>query len=207
MGQKKVQNHTSGNVQAIYMEQTEKKAQHQELYQDGAKEQNYQFDFSGIDEDEKQLRVPRSRAYMEVIQAVDMLSSTDEEILERLKETMDEDSVEEFAEMTDEEILEELKETIKGEFQNITFKEDKVLYGILAKCYIDGCDCHLIPADGNDFEHFEHFEINKPVPEKYRAARELFRKYKNCQCVEVYKNECRVIDKDATVITVPNHKI
>lgn len=155
----------------------------------------YNFSFKKQDELEKELRKPRSRAYMEIFDAIDMLSTTDEEIIAKLKESMDEETFEEFSQMSAEELIEEIMLSFQEEFK------DKMseLIGVISKCYIPGCDCHAISPEGAILEHFEAL---KPLPPELKKGRDVFRKYPDCKCVEVYSDCCRVVNYDSTVVKI-----
>ena len=178
------------------------KAQAQQLQsirKDATQKKGFSFSFAESDEVEKELRKPRSKAYMEVISAIDVLSATDEEIIERLRENVDEDLIDEFADMSDEDLLEEIRATFREEFQSLPIEVTSILHGVLAKCYIGGCDCHAITSEGYILDHFNALG---PMPENLAKGRKIYHQYPNCSCVEVYNNCCRVIMPDATVIKV-----
>lgn len=171
----------------------------QSLRKDATHRKGFSFSFAESDEVEKELRKPRSRAYMEIISSIDVLSATDEEIIERLKENVDEELIEEFEDMSVEELLEEIRETFREEFQSLPIEVTSILHGVLAKCYISGCDCHAITSEGYILDHFNALE---PMPEHLAKGRKVYHQYPNCSCVEVYTNCCRVIMPDASVIQV-----
>ena len=193
-------------MQGQYQQQKKENVQQQrrEKEQEPAKKKQFSFTFSGGDQIDAELRKPRSRAYMEVFDAIDMLSATDEEIIEKLKANMDEDVAEEFSEMSPEEILAEIKATFREEFQNLPIEAKSVLHGVLSKCYIDGCDCHAISADG---DVIDHFYISQPLPEELAKGRIVYNKYPFCRCIEIYSDCCRVICDDASVIKILNSDI
>ncbi len=166
--------------------------------------QAFTFSFSQGDELDAQLRKPRSRAYMEIFDAVDLISATDEEIIEKLMENMDPDTAEEFSEMSVEELLEEIRASIQEEFRTVSLEIEQVLHGVLAKCYIDGCDCHAISSEGL---FLDHYSVGGPIPENLQKGRALFGRYPQCRCVEVYTDCCRVIMDDASVIKICNNEI
>jgi len=195
-----------GGAQGQYLHQQQRSVQTQpkEQNQKAPEKKDFSFSFSHGDQLDNELRKPRSRAYMEIFDAIDMLSATDEEIIEKLKENMDEDTAEEFASMSVEELLEEIRASIQEEFQSTTIEIKSVLHGVLAKCYIDGCDCHAISAEGDIIDHYNKSES---LPENLQKGRAVFRKYPNCRCVEVYSDCCRVISYDSTVTKIPNNQI
>ena len=104
MEQNQCQKPTMYNQQ---LQQKEKNLQQQGIKDECAipRKTQFAFSFSGGDKVDEELRKPRSRAYMEVFDAIDMLSTTDEEIIEQLKANMDEETAEEFAWMTSEESM------------------------------------------------------------------------------------------------------
>lgn len=193
-----------GGAQGQYLHQQQKSVQMQPKEKTQSPPEKKEFSFSQGDRLDSELRKPRSRAYMEIFDAIDMLSATDEEIIEKLKENMDEDTAEEFANMTVEELLEEIRASIQEEFQNTSIEIKSVLHGVLAKCYIDGCDCHAISADGFIIDHYQ---VDGTLPEDLAKGRKVFRKYPDCRCVEVYSDCCRVISYDSTVTKIPNNQI
>jgi len=205
MDQGQVQNSTQGEGQFQYLQKEQEKTQAKEMPQSGERKKQFSFSFSKEQQIDKELRKPRSRAYMEIFDAIDMLSATDEEIIAKLKENMDEDTAEEFSNMTAEEILEEIKACFQEEFQNLQIEVKSILHGVLSKCYIDGCDCHAISSEG---DILEHFEVNAPMPNEFlERGRMIYRKYPDCRCVEVYSDCCRVVAMDSTVTKIPNVEI
>ena len=190
----------SGSQQYLYKEEEKQQQKPQPKPVDA----NFNFSFAKQDSVEKELRKPRSKAYTEIFAAIDMLSATDEEIIERLKANMDEDTAEEFAGMTMEELLEEIKLSFREEFQSLEVPVETVLNGVISKCYITGCDVHAIDPEGNILNHFE---AGKPLPDMLAPGRVVYQRYPECSCVEVYNNCCRVIQNDGEVITIPNSDI
>ncbi len=191
------QNQTQGTQQLQY--QTKEQSQANQVTPPSSNKE-YQFAFSNQDETDKELRKPRSRAYVEIFDAIDMLSVTDEEIMEKLRESMDEDTLEEFAEMTREELMEEIRACFQEEFQKL--KIENIMLGVLSKCYISGCDCHAISPAGEIMEHYSKSAVLQPEFEKGRA---LLKRYRDCKCVEVYTDCCRVIHDDNSVTKVDNN--
>jgi hypothetical protein len=187
-----------------YQYQEQEKTQKNEMPRSGVSKTQFSFSFEEEDTLDQELRKPRSRAYMEIFDVIDMLSATDEEIIEQLTANMDEDTAEEFAEMTMEEILEEIKACFQEEFENMPIKIESVLNGVLAKCYIDGCDCHAITVEGKILDHYKK---NVPLPEELEKGRIVFNRFPDCKCVEVYTDCCRVIADDASVLKIPNYEI
>lgn len=184
--------------------QTQQQTQQKTQPQNQPSGQSFQFSFAESDRLDEQLRKPRSRAYMEIFDAVDLLSATDEEIIEKLMANMDPDTAEEFADMSTEELLEEIRASIQEEFRNASLEIEQVLHGVLAKCYIDGCDCHAISPTG---WFLDHYEINGPIPEELKKGRALFARFPQCRCIEVYSDCCRVVMDDASVVKVTNKEM
>lgn len=205
MNQGQVQNSNQGIAQTQTMQQEQKQTQNKEMPQSGERKKQFNFSFDKEQEIDKELRKPRSRAYMEVFDAIDMLSATDEEIIAELKANMDEDTAEEFSNMTAEEILEEIKACFQEEFQNLEIEVKSILHGVLAKCYITGCDCHAIDAEGNIINHYESYAR---MPDEFlERGRKVYRRYSSCRCVEVYSDCCRVVKEDSTVLKIKNSEI
>lgn len=128
---------------------------------------------------------------------MDMLSSTDEEIIERLKEVLDEDLLEEFQDKTAEEILEEIRLSIEEELATKKIPAENKLEGVISKCYIDGCYVHSISSDGAIIKHYTRYGS---IPPMLEPGRRLYEKIKgNCNCIEVYTNCCRIISVDGSV--------
>lgn len=184
--------------------QTLHQQQYQSRPQEAAKRQEFSFSFAEEDKLDQALRKPRSRAYMEIFDAVDMLSATDEEIIEKLTENMDPDTAAEFTAMSVEELLEEIRASIQEEFRTVSLDIEQVLHGVLAKCYIEGCDCHAISSDGM---FLEHYTAGGPIPETLQKGRLLFGRFPDCRCIEVYTDCCRVVMNDASVLRVANNEI
>lgn len=182
--------------------------QHQQQFRtqprDLPKRQGFTFSFAEGDRLDEQLRKPRSRAYMEIFDAVDLISATDEEIIEKLLAAMDEDTAEEFSEMSVEELLEEIRASIQEEFRTACLDIEQVMHGVLAKCYIDGCDCHAISSSGM---FLDHYSIGGTIPEELEKGRKLFGRFPACRCIEVYTDCCRVVMDDSSVIKVANNEI
>ena len=197
-------NFKSKNEQALSNKQKHDNAK--DLIQGEIKNREYSFSVDNAKEKalDAELSKPRSRAYMELFDAIDMLSATDEEIIAQLKANMNEDTAEEFSNMSAEELLAEIKACFQEEFQNVQIEMKSVLLGVLSKCYIDGCDCHAISAEGDILDHYNK---HNPLPEGMEKGRIVFNKYPKCRCVEVYSNCCRVVDEDSTVIKISDSEI
>ena len=168
-----------------------------------AQKTDFKFDFKEQSEAEEVYRRPRSRAFLDAIEMIDVLSSNDEEIIASLKENLDAEALEEFDGMSNEEILEEIRLCIEEEFAGREFEVEKFcntspdkLIAIIATCYVDGCDIHAIDRKGNIVEHFNR---NSKLPENYGPVRMAYRKHESCQCIEIYTNCFRIIDKNGCV--------
>ena len=156
------------------------------------------------DELNRKLCAPRSETYMQAVEMIDALSATDEEIIEKLKSNMSEETQEIIDGMSMEEIQEEIKLSFVEEFANMELPQKVELLGIISECYINGCDCHAITSEGDILDHFKRSE---EMPNDLAKARPVFHSYKNrCTCVEVYTNCCRVVMKDSSVIEIPDVK-
>ena len=163
-----------------------------------------QFNIAEDAETQRKLRSPRSDIYMQLFDAMDLLSATDEEIIEKIKENMDEDTAEEFLSMSAEELREEIRLSFVEEFESLQIEVKSVLHGVLAKCFITGCDCHAITPEGYILDHFK---AGKPLPAELAKGRPILMQYGNrCKCVEVYNNCCRVIMNDSSVVTIIDAK-
>lgn len=184
--------------------QTQNQQQSQRQPKPEASRQTFNLSFAERDKMDDQLRKPRSRAYMEIFDAVDLLSATDEQIIATLMENMDPDTAEEFAEMSTEELLEEIRVSIQEEFRTACIEIEQVLHGVLAKCYIDGCDCHAIDSGGR---FLDHYQIGGRIPENLQKGRILFGRFPDCRCIEVYTDCCRVVMPDSSVVKVQNNEI
>lgn len=148
------------------------------------------------------LDMPRSKTYMEAIAAIDLLGDCSEEQLNEIRQEMDEATFEEFTSMTKEELQEEINECIKAEA--LTEAQESTLIGIAAKCGIFGCDCHA-QAEGDGF--WVHYSRFGPILYLFAPARVLLKKHRKCQCIEVYTDCCRIIEKDSSVTKVPHSEI
>lgn len=190
--------------QSPFAKQYQNQPQTKTAPQPPAAKSAFSFSFSDGDKLDEQLRKPRSRAYMEIFDAVDLISATDEEIIQKLQENMDPDTAEEFSEMSTEELLEEIRASIQEEFRTMSIDIKSVLHGVLAKCYIDGCDCHAIGPTGMFLEHYSE---GGPIPQELAKGRGLFQRYPDCRCIEVYTDCCRVVMGDSKVIRVGNSEI
>lgn len=188
--------------QSQFLKNTQQQTQTMQQPLSAAREFN--FSFAERDQLEETLRKPRSRAYMEIFDAVDLLSETDEEIIAALMEKVDPDTAEEFREMSVEELLEEIRASIQEEFLGATIELEQVMHGILSKCYIEGCDCHAISPEG-DF--LAHYKADGPIPEELSKGRALFERFPDCRCIEVYQDCCRVVMQDSSVVKVKNNEI
>lgn len=195
---------TLAGQQARVQQNTQQLTQTQTMHQPKHSAQDFAFSFAESDRLEEALRKPRSRAYMEIFSAVDLLSETDEEIIDKLMEAVDPDTAEEFREMTTEELLEEIRASIQEEFLNATIEVEQVMHGILSRCAIEGCDCHAISPEG---EFLEHYKVGGPIPEELKKGRALFEQFPDCCCVEVYQDCCRVIMRDSSVVKVKNNEM
>lgn len=180
--------------------------QEQEQQKEAAAPSTAKFNFSFKKQNklDMELRKPRSRAYMEIFDAIDMLSANDEEIIAKLKESMDEDTFEEFSEMSAEELMEEIMCSFQEEFNEIKEELRNVMLGVISECGIKGCDCHAITPDG---EILKHFSVYESMPDGWEKGRIVFKRYPKCQCVEIYTDYCIVVNKDATVIKIYNSEI
>ena len=187
-----------GNYKYRQQEQTQNEEQKSGI--DGAGVQ-FNFSFEGDSHYDEFMRRPRSQVYLEAMQLVDMLSSTDEEIIERLKDLVDEDTLEEFREMTPEEILEELRLSFEEEFAAaaLEFKdcpEPPIPVAVISKCYIDGCDVHAIDGQGNILQHYTK---GARLEEDIERGRKVYYGHPGCSCVEIYSKCCRVVMSDGSV--------
>ncbi len=189
-------------------EQAQKAVKKQEAFaeesQNGTIRPKAEFHIAEDAETQRKLRTPRSEVYMQLFDAVDLLSATDEEIIEKLKENLDEDVAEEFLSMSTEELREEIRLSFVEEFESLQIEVQSVLHGVLAKCYITGCDCHAITSEGYILDHFK---TGGPMPAELAKGRPILKKYEDkCKCVEVYSNCCRVIMNDSSVITIDDNQ-
>ena len=163
---------------------------------------SFSFDFDTKKSIDEIYRTPRSQAYMDIIASIDILSATDEEIIEKLREVVDEDTLEEFADMSPEELIEELRlcfeeEMTAREMELKDYPDPEILEGVISQCYIDGCDVHAIDKRGNILEHFNK---HKSMPDNLAPGRIMYNRYKDrCSCIEVYNNCCRVIMRNGSV--------
>lgn len=169
----------------------------------------FKFHFSDDAHYDEFMRRPRSQAYLEAMQLIDMMSADDEAIIERLAELVDEDTLEEFREMTPEEILEELRLSFEEEFAaaSLEFKDTPLPpapEAVITKCFIDGCDVHAIDGMGNIIRHYRKGET---VKKEIQRGRVLYFANPGCQCVEVYTDCCRVVMPDGSVTKVSNDDI
>lgn len=168
----------------------------------GAGGGSFQFDKGQMEAASTIYRTPRSQAYLDVIAVIDLLSATDEEIIEKLKEVVDEDILEEFVSMSPEEIIEELRLCFQEEIEGRELKlkdapEPDVLEAVISKCYISGCDIHSIDRRGNIMEHYTS---GQQLSEHLLAARSLFHQHENdCSCIEIYNSCLRLIKVDCSV--------
>lgn len=158
---------------------------------------NFSFKMQDQNEQAIKMRRPRSQTYLDAIAMIDMISATDEKIIEQLREKLDEDTLEEFQEMSKEDLIEELKLSIQEELEKMEIKNTpEKLVGILSECFISGCVVHAIDKTGAICAHYN--QIN--IPEKIKPGYDLYQKIGgNCACIEVYTNCCRVINNDGSV--------
>lgn len=190
------------NEKFKFQEKTESKVSKQDAFSNSHGRTNVKarFDIVESSETEKKLRAPRSEAYMQLFDLADILSATDEEIIEKIKENLDEDLIEDIDDMSPEEVREEIRLSFVEEFESLQIEIQSILHGVLSKCYIPGCDCHAISSEG---EILEHYDIGGLMPDDLRKGRPLLLKYGDtCKCVEVYSDCCRVIMDDSSVVTV-----
>ena len=170
---------------------------------------NFSFDMEMGRADDDFMRKPRSQAYMAIIASIDLLSSTDEEIIEKLREVVDEETLEEFSEMSVEELLEELRLSFQEEMDQkleklASLSEPQELVGVLSKCFIDGCYVHAINSEGWILDHYKK---NGSIPDELAVGRVAYSHNENCNCVEVYSNCCRVIMPDGSVKKIMNYEL
>lgn len=135
---------------------------------------------------------PRSKAYMETLYVADLLSSHDEEIINRLKNQVSENSIVELANMSSEDLENEIKDVVEEELSDLGELE-----GILCKCHISGCDCHEISPKGKILHHFKREE---ELPEHLADCRKLFQEYPKCVYIEVYQEKLVIVNSDSTTI-------
>lgn len=185
-------------------EKTEKKAVAEQSRNIGTASKNFHFNFENDKHYDEFMRRPRSQTYIEAMQIVDMMSSTDEEVIEKLKEVLDEEVVEEFKEMTPNEILEELRLSFEEEFATaaLEFKDVPVPTCpdlVLCKCYISGCDVHAISKTGFIVDHYQKRDHGN---EQVERGRRVYYEHPDCRCVEVYPECIRVVMEDGSVETV-----
>lgn len=187
----------------------EQKQEQQDTQKGGSGGYQFHFSFDNDTHYDDFMRRPRSQAYLEAMQIVDMLSSTDEDIIEKLQGIVDEDTLEEFKEMTPEEILEELRLSFEEEFAaaELEFKDLPVPPRpelVICKCYIDGCDVHAIDGFGMIKQHYK---IRADYGDDVIRGRKVYYSHPGCTCVEVYSNCCRVVMPDGSVEKVDNKNI
>lgn len=180
--------------------QFEGKKQAEEMPQRTTDKVQFSFELKGKDREQLFMRTPRSQAYLDIISSIDMLSSTDEEIIAKIKEVVDADIVDEYAQMTPEEMLEELRLIFEEEMAQRQIKlaefNDK-LYGVISKCFITGCYVHAINDQGTILEHYRE---HQKLPMALSRARDAYTKCSgNCRCVEAYRWTVRVIANDGSV--------
>lgn len=191
---------TKGHGEQLIRQMEQEQQRGQDGSGSGAGKVRFNFKFDDSAHYDKFMRRPRSQAYIEAIQIIDILSSTDEEIIERLKAVVDEDAVEEFREMTPDEIREELMRSIEEEFAaaELEFKDVPVPPRpemVITKCYIDGCDVHAIDGCGNILKHFGRGEHGEDID----RGRSAYYGHPGCTCVEIFPDCCRVVMPDGTV--------
>jgi hypothetical protein len=194
---------SNGQFNQQYQEQKDKQTQENVRKSMGGGTR-FRFSFENSDHYEEFMRRPRSQTYIEAIQMIDMLSSNDEQIMEKLRELVDEDTFEEFSEMSMEEILEEIKRSFEEEFAaaELEFKDVPVPprpQAVICKCYIDGCDVHAIDGFGNILEHYRK---GAPLDDRLTRGREIYYLNPFCSFVEVYPESCRVVNEDGSVKTI-----
>jgi len=180
--------------------QFEEKKQAEEMPQRTTDKVQFSFELKGKDREQFFMRTPRSQAYLDIISSIDMLSSTDEEIIAKIKEVVDADIVDEYAQMTPEEMLEELRLIFEEEMAQRQIKlaefNDK-LYGVISKCFIEGCYVHAIDDRGSILEHYRK---QQKLPMALSRARDAYSKCEGkCRCVEAYRWTVRVIANDGSV--------
>ena len=193
----------NGQFNQQYLEQKDKQTQ-ENVGKSMGGGTKFRFSFENSDHYEEFMRRPRSQTYIEAIQMIDMLSSNDEQIMEKLRELVDEDTFEEFSEMSMEEILEEIKQSFEEEFAaaELEFKDVPVPprpQAVICKCYIDGCDVHAIDGFGNILEHYRK---GAPLDDRLTRGREIYYLNPFCSFVEVYPESCRVVNEDGSVKTI-----
>ena len=156
--------------------QFEGKKQAEEMPQRTTDKVQFSFELKGKDREQLFMRTPRSQAYLDIISSIDMLSSTDEEIIAKIKEVVDADIVDEYAQMTPEEMLEELRLIFEEEMAQRQIKlaefNDK-LYGVISKCFITGCYVHAINDQGTILEHYRE---HQKLPMALSRARDAYTK-------------------------------
>lgn len=149
---------------------------------------------------EQILQKPRTQDYLAALDMIDFLSSDDEAVIERLKNEMGDDFIEELREMSDDEIFEMITQAFHEEFAEMETNLDDELLGVLSKCFIEGCDCHAIDRNGHILSHYES---DKTLPDDFERGRAVFRsRADQCQCVEIYRTCCRVISRSGEVEVV-----
>ncbi len=177
----------------------QKEQEHSNDVQQGTVTRDFQFE-KQKERVEQILQRPRSQEYLAALDMIDYLTSDDEAIIERLKENMGDDFVEELQEMSDDEIFEMITQAFHDEFAELETNLDDELQAVLSQCYIDGCDCHAIDQYGHILNHYNESE---KLPEDLERGRMVYRAHAgNCQCVEVYKTCCRVISQSGDVEVV-----
>ena len=194
---------TNNNVnynrtQTTNMQQREKQREREQNaeVQKGTVTRDFQFE-KQKERIEQVLQRPRSQEYMAALDMIDYLSSDDEAIIERLKENMGEEFVEELQEMTDEEIFSMITQAFHDEFEELEAELDDELIAVLSRCYVNGCDCHAIDQYGHILRHYP---ANETLPEDIERGRIVYRSHADrCQCVEIYRTCCRVISRSGDV--------
>ena len=152
---------------------------------------NDSFSFNIPEKDDR--RLPRSPLYMETICAADLLSK-DEAAIFRIRELIGNDATDELAAMSTDELENEIKEVIGEELP-----DKGTLESVVCRCYIEGCDCHVITPLG---KIKEHFKIAQELPQKLSVCRKYLQDHNDCTFVEIHSDCIIAISSDSTTTII-----
>ena len=130
----------------------------------------------------KMVRRPRKRKSMKALKLLDVLSTEDEQLIERMRAEASSKGKGLDMEMLKEMSVEDILKEINSQYMN--FDSLRI---IISPCGLPNCWIHSISKSGEVKEHYK--DINDArVDEEMRKAGEIVSKSDNWTCVEIYDN-------------------
>ena len=149
----------------------------------------------------KLLRQPRSRKFMKSLKDVDILSEDDEALIERLRQTIEEETgepvppdyvfgtqeLDAFRQSIEEQIATNIKEEIEREAKRMgdIIEANKKPSLIISPCAIPGCIVHSLFPDGRINYHYTPTHVSMQ-DSAFRKASEIVTRHSGWTSIEIF---------------------